>query len=102
MKKKGNEKIGKEREKSIAERFAEELVEEIKEDFKERQQARRPYELSWQLNMNFLAGNQYCSVAGDSLVEDEKTFEWQEKQVFNHIAPVYETVSYTHLRAHET
>lgn len=91
MKKKGNEKIGKEREKSIAERFAEELVEEIKEDFKERQQARRPYELSWQLNMNFLAGNQYCSVAGDSLVEDEKTFEWQEKQVFNHIAPVYET-----------
>ena len=54
MKKKGNEKIGKEREKSIAERFAEELVEEIKEDFKERQQARRPYELSWQLNMNFL------------------------------------------------
>lgn len=89
--KKGNEKIGKEREKSIAERFAEELVEEIKEDFKERQQARRPYELSWQLNMNFLAGNQYCSVAGDSLVEDEKTFEWQEKQVFNHIAPVYET-----------
>ena len=91
MKKKGNEKIGKEREKSIAERFAEELVEEIKEDFKERQQARRPYELSWQLNMNFLAGNQYCSVAGDSLVEDEKTFEWQENQVFNHIAPVYET-----------
>ena len=91
MKKKGNEKIGKEREKSIAERFAEELVEEIKEDFKERQQARRPYELSWQLNMNFLAGNQYCSVAGDSLVEDEKSFEWQEKQVFNHIAPVYET-----------
>lgn len=66
-------------------------MEEIKEDFKERQQARRPYELSWQLNMNFLAGNQYCSVAGDSLVEDEKTFEWQEKQVFNHIAPVYET-----------
>ena len=54
-------------------------MEEIKEDFKERQQARRPYELSWQLNMNFLAGNQYCSVAGDSLVEDEKTFEWQEK-----------------------
>lgn len=55
-------------------------MEEIKEDFKERQQARRPYELSWQLNMNFLAGNQYCSVAGDSLVEDEKTFEWQENR----------------------
>lgn len=88
MKKEKNEKR---KDKTVVDRFAEELVAEILDDFKERQQARRPYELNWQLNLNFLAGNQYCSVAGDSIVADESTYEWQEKQVFNHIAPVYET-----------
>lgn len=91
MKKEKSEEYKKTKGKTVVDRFAEELVAEIIADFKERQQARRPFELNWQLNMNFLAGNQYCSVAGDKVVEEESAFEWQEKQVFNHIAPVYET-----------
>ena len=38
--------------------FADDVVAEIKQDFAERQKNRRPYELSWQLNMNFVMGNQ--------------------------------------------
>lgn len=91
MKKEKSEEYKKTKGKTVVDRFAEELVAEIIADFKERQQAHRPFELNWQLNMNFLAGNQYCSVAGDKVVEEESAFEWQEKQVFNHIAPVYET-----------
>ncbi len=42
--------------------FAEDVVADVKKDFAARQKARRPYELNWQLNMNFVMGNQYCQV----------------------------------------
>ena len=40
-------------------RLYEEIVAEVKDDFKSRQEERLPYELAWQLHMNFVAGNQY-------------------------------------------
>ncbi len=68
------------------------LVNDIHKDFEQRQAMRRPYELSWQLNMNFMMGNQYCTVSGRGDIEQEdKYFFWQERQVFNHIAPIVET-----------
>lgn len=67
------------------------LVEEIKTDFAARQQMRRPYELAWQLNMNFVNGNQYCEISPLGLTQQDKNYYWQEKQVFNHIAPIVET-----------
>lgn len=73
-------------------RFAEDAVRDIKKDFGYRQKMRRPYELSWQLNMNFLMGNQYCQISpSGSIEQEEKFYFWQEKQVFNHIAPIVET-----------
>lgn len=73
-------------------RFAEDLVAEIKKDFAARQKMRRPYELSWQLNMNFVMGNQYCQITPKGSIEQEdKYYFWQEKQVYNHIAPIVET-----------
>ena len=45
--------------KQSTERYAEDVVKEIKADFLARQRMRRPYELGWQLNMNFVMGNQY-------------------------------------------
>lgn len=73
-------------------RFAEDVVAEIKRDFAERQKMRRPYELQWKLNMNFVMGNQYCVVSPRGAIEqEEKYYFWQEKQVFNHIAPIVET-----------
>lgn len=73
-------------------RFAEDVVVDIKRDFAERQKARRPYELTWQLNMNFVMGNQYCQITPHgSIQQEEKYYFWQEKQVYNHIAPIVET-----------
>ncbi len=71
---------------------AEDVVRSVQADFAERQRMRRPYELSWQLNMNFTMGNQYCAVSPRGAIEQEdKYFFWQEKQVFNHIATIVDT-----------
>lgn len=67
------------------------LAKEIKEDFRARQNARKSLETQWQLNMNFFAGNQFCSIGyGGNLEDSEKQFFWQEREVFNHIAPIVE------------
>lgn len=67
------------------------LVREIKEDFRARQNARKSIETSWQMNMNFYIGNQFCSIGYGGNIEDyEKQFFWQEREVFNHIAPIVE------------
>lgn len=69
-----------------------ELVASVKEDFEKRREARRPLELCWRLNMNFLVGNQFCSIShrGD-IEEDGKQYFWQQREVYNHIAPIVET-----------
>ena len=77
---------------SLSQDFADDVVADVKSDFNERQKMRRPYELSWQLNMNFMMGNQYCEISPRGCIEQEdKYYFWQEKQVFNHIAPIVET-----------
>ena len=69
----------------------EKIVDEVLDDFKRRAQARKPYDLIWQINLNFLMGNQYCSVGyGGELEEADRQFFWQEREVYNHIAPVYD------------
>ena len=72
--------------------FEEDIVREINEDFKNRQAQRKKYEKQWELNMNFLMGNQYCGITKMGEVEDyNKQYFWQEREVFNHIAPIIET-----------
>ncbi len=68
------------------------LVREIQADFAARREARRSIEKSWELNMNFVSGNQYCDIspAGD-LVQEDKEFYWQSRKCFNHIAPTIDT-----------
>ena len=79
-------------EQKLSKEFVEDVVASVKADFAERQKMRRPYELSWQLNMNFVMGNQYCGISPRGAIEQEdKYYFWQEKQVFNHIAPIVET-----------
>ena len=68
------------------------LVNEVLEDFKKRSQERKSFDSQWQLNMNFLMGNQYCSVGFNNDIEEyDKQFFWQEREVFNHIAQIVET-----------
>lgn len=40
----------------------ERLAEEVEKDFLRRQRERKPLERSWQLNMSFVSGNQYCDI----------------------------------------
>ena len=65
------------------------LAEEVTADFLRRQQERRLLERGWQLNMNFVGGNQYCDVnSSGEIYEEENGYFWQNRRVFNHIAPI--------------
>jgi len=67
------------------------LIEEVKRDFFKRQEERRKYEAQWQLNMNFLTGNQYCFLKNNGEIElSDKRFFWQQQEIYNHIAPIIE------------
>ena len=69
-----------------------ELVAEIKKDFERRQEERKPFDAQWQLNMNFVMGNQYCGIGLDDTLDDfDKQYFWQEREVYNHLAPLVET-----------
>lgn len=84
--------IKKQNEQKERDRFVEDLVAEVENDFEKRRKERIQTERQWQLNMNFLAGNQYCKVnARGEIDEEDSDFFWQNKEVFNHIAPLIET-----------
>lgn len=68
------------------------VAEEVRGDYEQRRRDRRPLEAKWQLNLNFLAGNQYLGILpGGELYREEPQFDWQQREVYNHIAPVVET-----------
>lgn len=72
--------------------FEKRIVNEVIEDLKRRQAERKSFEAQWQLNMNFFIGNQYCSIGYSGEIEEfEKEFFWQEREVYNHIAPLIES-----------
>lgn len=65
------------------------IVKETLEDYAKRCQERKPFDSQWQLNMNFYMGNQYCDVGYGGFVRDvDREYFWQEREVFNHIAPI--------------
>lgn len=73
-------------------KFIEDLVRETKNDFARRRAARLPYERQWELNMNYLKGNQYCDLNLRGEIENEGAdFFWQSRETFNHLAPIIET-----------
>ncbi len=80
------------KEKEQEERFISQIVESVTADFETRRKDRLQYERQWELNINFLSGNQYCYVNKRGEIFDEDSdFSWQNKGVFNHIAPIIET-----------
>ena len=74
------------------EKFYEEIVAEVEKDFETRRSDRLHLERQWELNMNFLSGNQYCDLnsRGDIIGVSGEYF-WQKRDVFNHIAPIIES-----------
>lgn len=78
--------------KSEKDKFIEEIVAQTESDFEHRRQQRIQLERQWELNVNFLTGNQYCDVSSSGEIYGEnKEFFWQNRRVFNHIAPIIET-----------
>jgi hypothetical protein len=74
-------------------RNKEEVIAFVTDELNRRQKERRPKELQWILNQNFLNGNQYCdiNVFMNEVMQIDKLYDWQEREVFNQIAPIYET-----------
>lgn len=71
--------------------FEEDIVNEIIEDFKNRQAERKVFESAWELNINFYLGNQYCNInPNNEIINNTKQYFWQEREVYNHIAPLIE------------
>lgn len=85
-------KIDKSKEEKEKELREKSIVSEVLEDFKIRQKERLKFERQWVLNMNFASGNQYCDInSRGELVSDGKTFYWQNRGVYNHIAPILDS-----------
>lgn len=77
---------------SKKDRYYEELVADVTEDFLRRQEERRDDERRWELNLRFLAGDQYCELTSrGEIEEEEKRFYWQSSDVYNHIAPIIDS-----------
>jgi len=68
------------------------IVKSILADLEKRSQERKPYELAWELNMNFMLGNQYsCINLSGEIEQTPKNYYWEEREVYNHIAPIIES-----------
>ena len=67
------------------------IVDFVIEDYKNRQRERRSQELTWDLNINYMLGNQYACISPKGEIDIfEKNFYWESREVFNHIAPIIE------------
>lgn len=80
------------KERSKDKTFYEDLVEDVTADYERRREERRDVERQWQLNLNYLSGNQYCEINGVGEIEEsEKYYFWQDRNAYNHIAPIIDT-----------
>ena len=76
--------------KSVQSDYERERVASIKEDYERRKNARKNFEAQWKLNTNFLMGNQYCEIRNKEVEQSVKQYGWENREVFNHIAPLLE------------
>ena len=77
----------------VKERYQDDdLVKQVTSDFERRREMRRNIENNWLLNINFLFGNQHSEITPTGDITDfGKQYFWQEREVYNHIAPIIET-----------
>lgn len=79
--------------KSREDMFDDELAEFVQREYEHRKSERLPFELQWRLNTEFLNGNQYLDIdpTSVSIQEIPKMYWYQEREVFNQMATIYET-----------
>lgn len=72
--------------------YIEDIVASVKHDFDNARLERKNIEAIWQLNTNFVMGNQFSYINALGEVQDgERDYFWQEREVFNHIASIVES-----------
>ena len=64
----------KKRNKTPTEKFYDQVVKEVKADFEKRQSDRRKIERQWELNLNYISGNQYCEIGANGEVEETEKY----------------------------
>ena len=69
--------------------FNDDLVEFVDKEYKRRIEERRPFEIQWRLNLAFYEGNQFVDINTASMALEEQPilYDWEEREVFNHVAP---------------
>jgi len=73
--------------------YGEDLAAFVDKEYDRRVRERRPFELQWRLNLCFREGQQYVDINTVSLALEEQPiiFDWEEREVFNHIRPLSDT-----------
>lgn len=73
--------------------WANQLADFVEKEYQRRQMERKPFELQWRLNMEYLNGNQYLDIdsATQSIQEIPKLLWYNEREVFNQIGTICET-----------
>mgnify|MGYP000844622587 CR=1 FL=1 len=75
--------------KAIQEAFTSEVLLDLKTKFQKRQAEKSLLELTWRLEINFYNGNQFTTIdaALNDITEIPVLADWEERNVFNEIAP---------------
>jgi len=78
---------------AIREEFEKEIITDMMNKYSARQAARMPLELVWRLCVNWYNGNQFTRIdpGMNDIVETPLFAEWEERGVYNEIAPNIET-----------
>ena len=79
--------------KAIEEQFEQDVINYIKEQYADRQKQKKTLELQWRLNINYYNGDQftYIDTVTDDIKETPVYTSWEERNVYNEIAPNLET-----------
>ena len=73
--------------------YKEDIIAQIVNSLNERKEARHPLENQWNLNNNFISGNQFCDIntATQTIEQEPEVYEWMERETFNRISSIVET-----------
>lgn len=73
--------------------FEDQFADFVEQEYKRRMAERKPFELQWRLNLEFVNGNQYLDIdpVTQSIQEIPRLYWYQEREVFNQIATIVET-----------
>jgi len=89
----GNKKAERVSEPETGNEERQEIISYVKKEYERRMRLRKPFELQWLENINFYEGNQYIAKETQmgKLYETAPVFYYEERQVYNQIAPIVET-----------